>query len=270
VPGVNAPDDVVDELYGAPFDEFTARRDARARELRKEGRREESDAVKALRKPALAAWAIDQLVRRDRDAVDELLAAGAALRQAKGGDTLRDATHEERDAVERAAERAAELLRDAGKTVTDKTGGELRDTLHAATLDDEVRDLLDRGHLVEARQAIGLGGFALPDVPAGGPGDAAKPKKKKSEKTKPAPAGKKAKRKDDRAERRGREKAAREAVREAERELHARERELHERERDVEAAERALARARADAEAAQGAVDEAREALEQRRADLDG
>ena len=147
---MDAPDDVVDELYGVPFDEFIARRDARAKELRRDKRREEADAVKALKKPALPAWAIDQLVRRDRDAVDGLLVAAAALRQAKGGDTLRDASHDERDAVEQLAERAAGILREAGKPVTAKTEGELRDTLHAAALDEDVRGLLERGRLVEA------------------------------------------------------------------------------------------------------------------------
>src|SRR5918997_4499174 len=131
------PEEIVDELYGAPFDEFVARRDAAAKELKREKRGEEADAVKALRKPALAGWAVNQLARRERDLVDGLLAAGAALRQARGGDALRDATHEERDAVEDLASRAAGLLREAGHTVSDKTAAELRDTLHAAALDDE-------------------------------------------------------------------------------------------------------------------------------------
>src|SRR3954451_16588799 len=162
----DGPDEIADELYGAPFDEFIARRDAAARDLRREKRREEADAVKALRKPALSAWAIDQLARSARDAVDGLLAAGAALRQARGGDTLRDATREERRAVEDLVARASAVLRDAGHPLTDKTVGELRDTLHAAALDDEARDLIERGRLVESRQAVGLGGFGFGVAPA--------------------------------------------------------------------------------------------------------
>src|SRR4051812_21175995 len=114
----DAPEEIVDELYGAPFDEFIARRDAAARDLRREKRREEADAVKALRKPALSAWAVNQLARRERDQLDGLLAAGAALRQARGGDALRDATHEERDAVADLAARGASLLSEAGHTVS--------------------------------------------------------------------------------------------------------------------------------------------------------
>jgi hypothetical protein len=60
----------LDELYRAPFDEFIARRDALVKELRKDGKRDEADAVKKLKKPALSAWALNQL---PRDAIEELL-----------------------------------------------------------------------------------------------------------------------------------------------------------------------------------------------------
>jgi hypothetical protein len=156
-----APEEIVDELYGAPFDEFIARRDAAARELRREKRREEADAVKALRKPSLSAWAVNQLARRDPDRLSGLLAAGAALRAARGGDALRDATHEERGAVAELASVATAVLRDAGHPVSGKTADEVRDTLHAAALDDEARGLIERGRLVEPRQAVGLGGFGF-------------------------------------------------------------------------------------------------------------
>src|SRR5256885_1710261 len=56
--------EVADELYGLPLRDFTKARDDHARRLRKEGRREVADAVKALRKPTLPAWALNQLARR--------------------------------------------------------------------------------------------------------------------------------------------------------------------------------------------------------------
>ena len=52
----------VDELYGLPFDEFVPARNALTRELRKAGKRDEAAEVSALRKPSVAAWAVDQLV----------------------------------------------------------------------------------------------------------------------------------------------------------------------------------------------------------------
>jgi hypothetical protein len=222
----------IDELYRAPFDEFIARRDTLAKSLRREGRREEADEVKRLKKPALSAWALNQL---PRDAVDGLVAAGAALRQARGGDTLRDATRDERSAVEDLASQATALLRQAGHPVTDKTAGEIRQTLHAAALDDEAREELASGRLVAPREAVGVFGGAASTGPAPEP-------KAKTAKT-AKKAGKAGKAKDD-AEakrRREREAAARAAVRDAERAV-------KEREREVAAAQQALEDARAEVE----------------------
>src|SRR5690349_7742936 len=164
----------VDELYRAPFADFIARRDALVKSLRKDGRREEADEVKRLKKPALSAWALNQL---PRDEVDGVLAAGAALRQARGGDTLRDATRDERRAVQELASQATALLRQAGHPVTDKTATEIRDTLHAAALDEDTREQLAAGRLVAAKQAIGLGGFAAGSASAPAPA----PKKQRAE-----------------------------------------------------------------------------------------
>ncbi|MEA2287422.1 MAG: hypothetical protein QOJ21_3465, partial [Solirubrobacteraceae bacterium] len=52
-----------DELYGLPLDAFVPERDALAKELRSDGRREEAAEVKALRKPSVAAWGVNQAVR---------------------------------------------------------------------------------------------------------------------------------------------------------------------------------------------------------------
>jgi hypothetical protein len=254
-----APDQVVDDLYGAPFGEFIARRDAAAKELRKEKRREEADAVKALRKPTLSAWAVNQLARQDRERLDGLLAAGAALRQARGGDTLRDATRDERAAVDELASSAVALLREAGEKVTEKTLSEVRDTLHAAALDDAARELIAAGRVVEVQRATGFG------FPFGAPAPEAAPRR--SKRARKAESGKadedaaaaraeaEAAARAEREARRERVKAARAALREAEQELRTRE-------RAVTAAEKAL-------RAAQREADEAREEVERRQAEVD-
>ena len=72
-----------DELYALQPSELTRERDERAKALRKEGDRDEADAVKALRKPTLAAWALNQLARRQPKEVERLLAAGEELRSAQ-------------------------------------------------------------------------------------------------------------------------------------------------------------------------------------------
>ena len=48
-------------------------------------RRTSSAAVKALRKPSVAAWVVNLLVRREAEQVEQVLAVGAALREAQEG-----------------------------------------------------------------------------------------------------------------------------------------------------------------------------------------
>src|SRR4051794_21545806 len=72
-------DDRVDELYRLPLSEFTSARNALAKSL------SGSDAkqVKALAKPTVVPWAINQLYWQDRKTYDRLMKAGAALRHAQ-------------------------------------------------------------------------------------------------------------------------------------------------------------------------------------------
>ena len=72
-------DDEVDALYGLPLDAFVPERDALAKRLRADKRREEADAVKALRKPSVAAWAANQVLRSQPGQRDALLEAGAKV-----------------------------------------------------------------------------------------------------------------------------------------------------------------------------------------------
>ena len=224
-----APPDVVDELYAAPPDEFVARRDARAKELRGSGDRAAADAVKKLRRPSVSAAAVNRLVRRSPDDVEALLAAGEALRQAQLGggdrDAIRSAARDEREAVETLVGKAGKLSQAALE--------EVRETLHAAATDDEVRELVRSGVLTEARSAAGFGGFPAVAAPA-------------------APKRRPAKDK-------GEKEAARKA--EAERGRAARER--------IKEARAALREAEKAARSAERAVEEARDEVERRRDELE-
>src|SRR5215208_532649 len=79
------------ELYALPPGDFTSARDARVKELRADGDRDAAAAVKALRRPTVAAWALNQLARSRAKDVERLLEAGERLRSAQeellgGGD----------------------------------------------------------------------------------------------------------------------------------------------------------------------------------------
>ncbi len=66
-----------DDLYRLPLADFIPARDALAKSLRAAGDRNGAAAVKQLRKPMLAAWALDQAARQYPDEVARLLDAGA-------------------------------------------------------------------------------------------------------------------------------------------------------------------------------------------------
>ena len=152
--------DEADDLYGLPLEEFTAARDALAKRLRGEKRREDADAVKALKRPSVAAGAINRAVREH--GAEELLAAGEELRSAHGallegsGDAaaVRAATERERTAVRDLAKLAL------GDDATEATAEKVRATLHAASVDDDVRELLEAGRLEREAEA-GVDAMAL-------------------------------------------------------------------------------------------------------------
>jgi hypothetical protein len=265
-----APDDVVDELYSAPLDEFISRRDARAKELRKTDRAA-ADAVMKLRKPSVSAAAVNRLARAAPDDVDALMGAGEALRQAQFGggdrDAIRDAAREEREAVER-------LVAQAGK-LSPSVLEEVRETLRAAATDEAARELIRRGVLTEARRPTGLGGFGVapggePPSPSPSPqrrskgkGKGRKPRAEPgdSEADAKAAAADAAREREAEAERKRqakeRLKAARAALRDAEKAAGAADRERDRAVKQLEKAERAAAAAHEEAERRRGELEAA-------------
>jgi hypothetical protein len=164
-----------DELFGLPPEEFVAARDELARRLRREGDAEAARRVKALRRPPLSAWAVNQLARGEEQALEGLLAAGERLRAVHqaalaGGDAaeLRAATTAEREAVARLVEAALARLREAGHPTTETTRDRVAATLHAAAASPEAADLVRHGRLTADLDPTGFG--AAPGRPAAAPG----------------------------------------------------------------------------------------------------
>jgi hypothetical protein len=153
------------DLYGLPLDQFTAARNALAKELRKAGEREEAADVAKLRKPSVAAWAVNQLVRTQKQEVAALFKAGDALQKAqadllagrvKPGE-LREAVDAERAAVDRLVERGRGLLSSEGHELGAGTLEQVGETLHAAALENEARSRVRNGCLERELRHVGLG-----------------------------------------------------------------------------------------------------------------
>jgi hypothetical protein len=162
-------DEALDELYGVDPDEFVAERKRLARELKDAGDPAAADAVAKTRKPTVAAWALNQLARKQRRDVDLLLDAGHRLRQAQegvvgGGDraSFEQAQKTEREALRRLTQQASELLGAASSQALSQIGS----TLRTAAVSEEGRELLARGRFTTPLESEGFDVFgALPAPP---------------------------------------------------------------------------------------------------------
>jgi hypothetical protein len=159
-------DEAADQLYGLPLDEFTAARNAAAKELRERGLRAEAEAVKELPKPSIAAWAVNQLTRRRHADLDEFLDAAAAAREAQlgGKADAREAIRHQRDALEQLVRSARDEL---GGNASEAVTARIRQTLEAAAVDDQAAEEVRRGRLAKELEPAGFGTLAAHARPGG-------------------------------------------------------------------------------------------------------
>jgi len=152
-------------LYRGTPEDFIASRDALVRDLRAQGDDDLAKDVKALRKPTVLAWAMNQLADRDPEGVEALLETGAELRAAQratlsGGDAerLRKATAARRRAVVQLTRAAVGVLSGSGREA-DPHVEDLTSALEAAAVD------------TEAGEGLRLGILERPPRPEAGFGD---------------------------------------------------------------------------------------------------
>ncbi|MFF4214587.1 hypothetical protein ACFYZE_35720 [Streptomyces sp. NPDC001796] len=106
-------DAVADELYALAQGDFTAASDERAKAARAAGDRELAEQIRRLRRPTLAAWASNLLVREQPDEVQRLLQLGEALRQAHknlDGEQLRELSAQQHQVTFALVRQASQLL----------------------------------------------------------------------------------------------------------------------------------------------------------------
>ncbi|MFF3917526.1 hypothetical protein ACFYZB_29315 [Streptomyces sp. NPDC001852] len=244
-------DPVADELYGLRPEEFVAARDRRALEARKAGDQALAREIGALRRPSLAAWVGNLLVRRRPEEVQPLLDLGEELRRAHrelDGPQLRKLVRRQREVVGALGRQARRLAAEAGRPVGEGVQREVEETLHAVLAEPEAAREWAAGRLVKPLSAT----FGFPEAdesvldrrPAA---PAATRAKKHAEGGEPGGHGAErrrgeAEREDELAHRR-RLNEARGAARDAERDLRAREAEAEAAGREVEEARDRVAEA---------------------------
>jgi len=148
----------ISRLYGLPPAEFTEASKELATKLRAEGEKAAAMRVEDLRKPTVAAGVVNRLARTERMNVRALLTSGERLRAAqakllRGGspDGVHKAATDERKALK--ALLAAARRDEASEAVLRR----VEETLRAAAVDDEARELLQAGRFVQERKPVGFG-----------------------------------------------------------------------------------------------------------------
>jgi len=171
------------DLYGLPLNRFIAERGALAKTLRSGGDRARAAEVARLRKPSVAAWAVNQLARTQQRAVAELFVAGDRLQRAHSellagrGDAraLQEAAERAPAATDELTATARGLLSSKGHELSAVTLERVRETLNAAALDQAARAKVSDGSLERELRHIGLGDSGGPIAtrrPARRPSDA--------------------------------------------------------------------------------------------------
>ncbi len=234
VPERSDLDAIAAELYVLPPAEFTAARNARV----SLADRSIAAHVKALRKPTVAAWAVNLLARAGQ--LDEALELSAALREAQedlDGAELSRLSRQRRALVAALAAQAVNLAEDAGVAVSSAAREDVEKTINAAVMDAAAAAAVMTARLITPLEAGSFEESELADAVAGSvPGVVAAPQR------------------DDLAARRAR-KAAEKAAREAE--------------RLANEAERELARIDAQREKLQERIDHVSERIDDLRRDLE-
>jgi hypothetical protein len=129
--------DGIDSLFKLPLAQFTGARNALAAQFKKSGRGDDALRVKALGKPSITAWAVNQLYWTHRDAFDQLIASGERFHKAQTSRPagkiadMRSALDARREALTHLSDLATSILRDAGNNPTPDTIRRVTATLEA-------------------------------------------------------------------------------------------------------------------------------------------
>jgi hypothetical protein len=167
-------EDAIDQLYQLPLDEFTAARNAAAKDTG-------DSAIKKLEKPTLPAWAVNQLYWRERKLYDDLIKTSTQVRTAykqmlagKNAD-VRAAETFHAESMRKAKDAIRRILEDAGSTASDAVMTPVTETLDALPTTDEpgrlTRPLRRTGF--EALQGVTITAKAKPIIPKAEPKKAA-------------------------------------------------------------------------------------------------
>jgi hypothetical protein len=153
-------DAAADELYGLLPEQFTSRRAVFSAEARAQGDGAARAQLAAMRRPTVAAWAVNLLVRERSADVENLLRIAAELRTAQralDGNRLRELSLERRGCVAGLSSAVRSVTAAAGRPVNDAVLREVHATLDAAVADENAESAVRTGRLTTALTYSGFG-----------------------------------------------------------------------------------------------------------------
>ncbi len=160
---------IAEELYSLPPGEFTGTRNQWAKQTRTDGDADLAKRVSELRRPSVAAWVVNMMMRHQGEQMAQVLDLGDALRAAQSdldGDALRDLTRQRRQLTTAVTRQGRELAAELGQKVTEAVADQVQGTLHAAMVDEDAASAVRSGLLVTALAATGVGAADVVDAVA--------------------------------------------------------------------------------------------------------
>lgn len=162
----------VQQLYAASLGEFMSVRSSLVAEAKQAGEKDLAKQVGALRKPTVAAWALNHFVREHPDELDSFHDFAELLREAQrtlDADQLRLLSRERARRVDALARKVESAARTAGQPISDAVGDEVRQTLTAFIADEGAEESVLTGALVKPLQYSGFGDVDIEGVAAVAP-----------------------------------------------------------------------------------------------------
>jgi len=156
---------IAEELYALTPSEFTGSRNEWAKQSKAEDP-ELAKRILALRKPSVAAWVVNMMMRHQGDQMTQVLELGASLRQAQenlDGEALRELTRQRRQLTTAVTRQGRDLAQELGQRLTETVADQVQGTLHAAMVDEDAAAAVRSGLLVSALTATGVGAADVVD-----------------------------------------------------------------------------------------------------------
>jgi hypothetical protein len=146
-------EELLDDLYTTAPPEFVARREELAAQAKAARRVTDARLIHAARRPSLAAWAANLLLRSEPEESRRFLELGRALREAYqslDADGIKELSEQRRKIVLALSRRAAELALEAGHRLSESVQRDVESTLRAVLADQDAADLWATGRLENA------------------------------------------------------------------------------------------------------------------------